>query len=219
MDQPPPVAGATQQSQKKPKGCFFWGITTLVIIVVCVGGCTAFLAYFVRSQVLRFTSTEQIAVKKYELKPGEYQALEKRFDEFSKAADKAEPARLEISEDDLNAFIAGNPDTKGASGKAHARIEGSEVLLDVSIPLDGIPTLGGRYFNGTLGVELGIVQGRLVVFPQTAIVNGEAVPEEVMQQFRKEDLFKNQRKSGPLAEFLEKAKTLEVRDGKIVLTR
>lgn len=221
QQQPPPIGGTprAQLPQRQSRGCFFWGFVILVIICISVGGCVALGAYFLRSQVLRFTSTEQIAVEKYTPRPGEYDAVRARLDEFAKTAEQSEASTLELSQDDLNAFIAGNPEMKTVADKVFARIEGNEVLLEASFPLDGIPTLGGRYFNGTLGVKLAVVEGRLVVFPETAIVNGEAVPETYMKQVRQQDLFGNQRQSGDMPEFLKNAKSLEVRDGKIVLTR
>ncbi len=221
MPLPPAGEGArAYQEPKKKKGCFFYGCLSLFVIAGLGGGIVAFGIYYARNQILKFTSTEPIAVQSYELKPGEYESLQQKVKDFSQAADKGESGKLEISGDDLNAFLAGSSETKSLVGKVHARIEGDQVLLDASFSLDDIPTLGGRYFNGTIGLKPTVVDHRLIVFPETATVNGEKLPERIMEQARNQDLLKNQRnQKGGLVEFLQKAKSLEVRDGKLLLSR
>lgn len=201
------------------RGCFFWGCLTLVLLGIAVGGCTGFFAYVLYKGALDATSTTPVPVEVYTLKPGEAEDLAKRLAEFERAAGAGGPAELELSADDLNAYIASNQELQGWAGKAYLRIEGDQVFMDVSLPLEDVPFLSGRYFNGKLGVKLGLVDGRLIAFPESAIVNDKPVNEDLMKQVREQDILKATRREGGIADFRTKANSLEVRDGRIVLRR
>ena len=219
-----PVEGLVGSEPMAPtvqtrRGCFFWGCLTLVLLGVIVGGCTGIAAYFLYKAAIDATSTTPVPVEVYTLKPGEAEDLTKRLAEFERAAGAGGPATLELSQDDLNAYVSSNDELKNWAGKAYLRVEGDQVFMDVSVPLDDVPFLSGRYFNGVLGVKLGLVGGRLIAFPETAIVNGKPVPDDLMKQFREQDILKTTRRRGGIADFNTKANSLEVRDGKIILRR
>ncbi|MBI4601022.1 MAG: hypothetical protein HY721_03590 [Planctomycetes bacterium] len=217
-----PAPPAPQHPQRQGKGCFFWGCMSLCIAIGAFGGCVALGSLWIYWQVRDFTSDEPAEIPVREPGPGEYQALEGRMQAFEKAAEA--DAELEVSADDLNLLLAGDRDLKRFARHAHVRIEGDQVLLEVSIPLDEVAppakkVLPGRYFNGTVGVKLGLEAGRLTGRVEQASVKGKPLPARLLDAVRKEDVFRDARLPRRLESFLERAKSLEVREGKVVLRR
>jgi hypothetical protein len=160
------------------KGCLILVIFFIVLAIAFVGG--SYLAirylrreYFPRTHVQLSTSmaTEQ-----------EQETVRARWDAFEKTARAGEPARIELTADDLNALIDSEPKLRG---KAHVSIDNNVGHLQVSIPLANVRWLRGHYVNAECTVQ-SAVGGR----PDDAritriVVNGRSVGEEVLRwQYR-----------------------------------
>lgn len=75
---------------------------------------------------------------------------QQRWKAFQKAARRGEHARIELTADDINTLIS---DDHNARGKAFVRINDNVGRVSVSIPLDGIVFMSGRYMNGEATVR------------------------------------------------------------------
>ncbi len=75
-------------------------------------------------------------------------------------------------------------------GKFYVSLEGDQLKGEVSVPLRdmGLTMFKGRYLNGSATFNLSFQNGALSVTPQTIIVKGKPVPEEYMQEIRKQNL-------------------------------
>ena len=170
-----------------------------------MGGCTVLVFY-------RLTSPTPQAIPVETVAPGEKQQIEDRLNAFARPEAEESHARIELTAHDLNALIAKEPDLQG---KAHLRIEGDQVLLDFSVPLERV----GRYVNGSGAVKLRLQDGRFEgISIENATVNGTPLPEGLTKALS-EGLMKglnDPRRENPLK---GKIRSLEVRDGKIILTR
>lgn len=212
-----PVEGM-MEPQPKRRGCLFWGCLVLLIVFLAIGSCIGIVYYRLRDS---WTSPEPVPIPRYTLKPGEYEKVEKKLAAFGQAAEEVKPATLELSADELNALIAGKENLKKLNGKVAVKIEGDKVLLDASIPLDEapLPFLKGRYFNGTLATKLSLKDGSLMLSPESATVKDKAVPKEFLDQIRTMDLLHQGAGGETKLDFLEKVKTVEIRDGKVIVGR
>ena len=73
-----------------------------------------------------------------------------RWDEFQRAARRGEKVHIELTANDINTLLADDARTRG---KAFVRIDGSVGRVTVSIPLDGLALMSGRYLNGEATVR------------------------------------------------------------------
>ncbi|HEX8280360.1 MAG TPA: hypothetical protein VF551_03200 [Chthoniobacterales bacterium] len=78
------------------------------------------------------------------------EAVERRWKAFERAARRGERARIELTDDEINALLTNDPDLRG---KALVDIRGNVGHVRVSIPLDKLVFMGGRYLNGEATVE------------------------------------------------------------------
>jgi hypothetical protein len=191
-----------------------------VLVLVIAGGCLALTTWFLYRELYHFTSETPVELSVREVKPGEYEELEKKLDQFHQGPDAT--SEITLTADDLNLFMAGNPDHSRFAKYTHVDIVQDTVVLEVSIPLDDVHQLAkrilpGRYFNGSVGVNVSLVGGQLVGFVSSATVKGEPVPDTLLAGLKGENIFKRTRFSPKLQEFLSRARSLEVRDGKVII--
>jgi hypothetical protein len=209
-----PAREAASEPAPKSRGCLFWGCLTVVVLFLSMAGCVGVGLYMMRQ---RFTSPTPEPVPQYQAKPGEYQEVQERITSFNQNSKEGKPARLELTADDLNALISQDPRWKAIRGNAFVRIAGDSLLLDVSMPLDRVPGFRGRYLNGSLGIRPQLADGRLRLYVESAKANDRPLQGPALEALRQRDLLEDT-KDPRVLDFARKAKTLEVRDGKLILT-
>lgn len=73
-----------------------------------------------------------------------------RWRAFEKAAKHDQQAHIELTADDINSLIASDPKLRG---KAFVTIANNSARVKVSVPLDDVFMMKGRYLNGEASVE------------------------------------------------------------------
>jgi hypothetical protein len=165
---------------------------------------------------IRYLKTEYLPRNRTELPAAtpteqEQQAAMAKWEAFDRRARAHESARVELTGDELNALIAVEPMLRG---KAHVTLEGDIARLKVSIPLTNMRWLDGHYMNGECTVQSGMTGEPSELRVTNIVVNDRPVPDEVLQM-----------QYGPwsIRRFFndwsaeENLKTLEIRDGRLVL--
>jgi hypothetical protein len=203
IEPPPPQKGM---------GCFAKGCLILVIffvVLLCAFIAGSFLAArYLRSHYFPITSIELPAAAPTEQ---EEQAVRAKWQTFDTHARAHEPARIELSADELNALIACEPELRG---KAHVTIEDNVARLKVSIPLDEVFWLRGHYINGECTVQSSVSGHPGDIQIRSVIVNGRPVAEEALQWQYGPWSVRRYINDWSTAKNL---KTFEIRDGKVIL--
>ena len=91
---------------------------------------------------------------------------------FQRAAKRGEAVRIELSDAEINGLIAGSND---ARGKVFVAINNDVGRVQVSLPLQGVPTMSGRYLNGELTVESSPDGDPAKVRVSSILLNGQPV--------------------------------------------
>lgn len=91
---------------------------------------------------------------------------------FQRAAKRGEAVRIELSDAEINGLIAGSND---ARGKVFVAINNDVGRVQVSLPLQGVPTMSGRYLNGELTVESSPDGDPAKVRVSNILLNGQPV--------------------------------------------
>jgi hypothetical protein len=203
IEPPPPQKGMGCFA----KGCLILVIFFVLLLLAFIGG--GFLA-------MRYLRTEYFPKTGIELPTAtpaeqEEQAVRARWQTFDTHARAHEPARIELSADDVNALIASEPQLRG---KAHVSIEDNVARLQISIPLDTVWWLHGHYMNGECTVQSSVSGHPGDVRLTSVIVNGRPVADEALQW-----------QHGPwsVRRYIndwatdKNLKTFEIRDGKVIL--
>ncbi|MBA3273441.1 MAG: hypothetical protein H0T11_06165 [Chthoniobacterales bacterium] len=108
-----------------------------------------------------------------------YAKVRSRWRAFEKAAKRNQPTRIALTEGDINALFAGDPKLRG---KANVAVANNSARVKVSVPLDDIFMMKGRYLNGEATVEPSPDGDPRKVRISNVILGEQAVPEAVLDR-------------------------------------
>jgi hypothetical protein len=203
IEPPPPQRGMGCFA----KGCLILVVFLIVLAIAFVGGSYLAIRYL-RSEYFPTTNMQLSTSMATEQ---EQETVRTRWDAFEKAARAGQPARIELTADDLNALIDSEPKLRG---KAHVSIDNNVGHLQVSIPLAEARWLRGHYINAECTVQSAADGTPADARITRIIVNGRSVGEEVLRwQYRSWSLrryMSDWSNDNNLERF-------EIEDGKVVL--
>ena len=174
IEPPPPQKGM---------GCFAKGclilIAFFVLLAIAFVGGTYLAMRYLRSE---YFSTTQMQLPRPAASEQAQAAARARWDAFELAARAHQPARIELTADDINALIASEPKLRG---RADVSIEENIGHLRVSMPLDELRWLRGHYLNAECTVQSGAGGDPAAARITGIIVNGQPVGDDVLRwQYR-----------------------------------
>ena len=216
IEPPPP--------QQKGIGCFARGCLILVVFaVVLILACCAGLYWGYRhhSAVVRgvywLTKTHAISnspspVPQYAASDAEIQTVNERWQDFKKAVSGRQPAEIELTANDINSLIAGQPAID--VGLWVVSIEGNRLRVQTSVPLNEFVGQGGYYLNGDIIVQSDAAASIANSRVGGITVNGQPVPHDFLDwKYR----------SRPLRDYLAEytnaydVGAIQIRDDKVIL--
>ena len=203
IEPPPPQRGMGCFA----KGCLILVVFVIVLVIAFVGGSYVAIRYL-RSEYFPMTHVQLSTSMATEQ---EQETVRARWDAFEKAAHAGEPARIELTTDDLNALIDSEPNLRG---KAHVSIDNDVGHLQVSIPLADVRWLRGHYINAECTVQSAAGGSPADARITRIVVNGRSVREEVLRwQYRSWSL------RGYMSDWSNNnnLERFEIEDGKVVL--
>jgi len=156
------------------KGCLILVVFGFLLCLAFVAG-TYYAAKFVRTE---YFSTEHTLLPISHASVDEENAVRARWNAFDKAARAHEPARIELTADDINALIATDPKVRG---DAYVSIEENTARLQVSIPIGRNWWMPGRYLNAQCTVESASSGKPEDARITSIVVNGRPVGEEFLR--------------------------------------
>lgn len=212
--EPPRVAAS---GKPFPWGCLLGGCFTASVLVVGLLVVVGFGTYrFYKQQVAQYTSEQSRQIPTVEVSPAEMKEIESRVETFQKKVEQGEAREpLVLTAKELNAMINQQEQLRG---KVYVTIKDDLIQAEVSFPTDALPGAQGRYFNASASVNASLENGVLVVNLDSAEVKGQAVPEAIMDQIRKENLAKDMNKNPEFVKSLKKFERLVIEGDKVILT-
>ncbi len=205
------------REKRFPWGCLLGGCLGVFLLMLIGVGAAGWAGYsFYRAQLEKYTSPEPVVLPVVQMSDEEIAAIEKRVEDFQLQVDSGQaPEQLILTADDINALISKEEELRG---KVLVDVEDGELSAEVSFPMDGLPGGKGRYFNGSVSADVALKDGILIVTLADASVNGNPVPEEIMQAMRRENLAKDMYKDPKFAKKLGRFESIVIDEDRIVLT-
>jgi len=190
----PRFAIEDEPPQQRGRGCFFYGCLTLVVLSV-VGLVLTFLAFraltgFLRGKIDQYTADAPAQLPPLNVPADDRKTIVDRVAEYRKLVEgnetlTDEQRTLELTADEINVLIEDEPDLKG---RARVEINGDKLQAAISIPLNDIPLMGGRYLNGRATIVPRAVRGELQIRLIDVEVKGQRLPQELQDALQKESI-------------------------------
>ncbi len=211
----------TDQGAAKPRrGWLFYGclsgIACLLIIL------TAFLLglYQLKRMLNYYTDSHPVPLPSVHLTAEEVEQLKQRVENFQDAVRSGRPTPpLQLSSDEINAYIETDPNFARVKGKLYVTIEGDRLKGQVSLPLDdlGWRIFRGRYLNGSGIFALGVHSGQLVLTAESLVVKGKPLPGVYMDKIRSQNLAEGLNNNPRASVGLNHLQEIRISDGKVVV--
>src|ERR1700747_1472424 len=128
------------------KGCLILFVFFILLALAFLAG-TYYAARYLRTEYFS-TAHEQLPISQATIE--EENKVRARWDAFEKAARAHEPARIELTADDLNALIATD---RRLRSDAYVTLEDDTARLQVSIPIGRSWWMPGRFLNAQCSVQ------------------------------------------------------------------
>lgn len=138
---------------RKGMGCFAKGclilfaFTALLIVALVAGG-----VFAVRKVKTEFLPGEPLPMPPVQYVESEIRSADERWDTFVDTSEAGQPARIELTEKEVNDLLAADPDTRG---RFYVTLSENTGKLQISIPLKDVPFLNDRYLNAAAVVAAG----------------------------------------------------------------
>jgi hypothetical protein len=205
-----------QQPIKRRRGCLFYGcLTSCILVLVVLAG--LILGYL---KILNAFDTKPAALPTVDMSDADMQQVRQRVDSFRndvRSAHQTQP--LSLTANEINALIATDPNLKALKGRVYVDIEGSQVKGQISVPTSdvGLGFFKHRYINGSGAFNIALTNGTLFLSLQSLANKGQPIPEKYMQLIRAKNLAQGINDDPKASAGLNKLKSIEVKDGKIVI--
>lgn len=140
------------------RGCLFFSVVLFVFVGFCGWG-----AYSTYKNLYALTSDGPLPVPAYEGTAGP--SVEARLNAFAQALESKKTATLRLDVDDMNALVLVDPAFSALKNRVYFGIEKDRLTAQMSIPLDQMRGLKGRWFNGKITFEPKMENGHLSLIP------------------------------------------------------
>lgn len=215
------MTNPAEPNVKGRRGCLFYGLLIFAVVLLLILAGALVGVYYAKKMVRDFTEEQARPLPEVQMPPAEYQALQRRIDEFRKNVRGGLPAEpLTLGREEINALIENDPDFAALKDKLYLdAIEGDQLKGQLSVPMEqlNLPLFKGRHLNADVTFRLSLNNGILRLTPQDISVKGAPVPDVYMDTLRKQNLARPINSDPRASVALDKLDGVRVENGKLVV--
>jgi hypothetical protein len=226
---PPPV-----RPKKKGMGCLGCGCLILALLVLLVLGLVAGASYLGYRNVLNLTSTTPSALPAVASTDDLYNSAKQKIADFDHDVKNHQAATVQLSPDEINALIARDPTVQKYNIRSYVSFTSDQGRVQMSLPTELLSSgiVRGRYVN--LDTSFGInfdPPTRSIILNFHTLQLGDKVlmsPDAPSSSFNtsftnaftpafNQSFNKGVRQNPDGAALLNQAKSIEIKDGELVI--
>lgn len=199
----------------KRRGCFFYGCSSIVVLVLA---CTAILVFL----VYLLLSRKQMEMPPVAVESGEYEDIKARVESFAQALDQGRPAILRLTAKDLNVLVQFDPRLAEYKDRVRILIEDGKLAGYVSFPADMFQTLlkwasRSMFLNAKATFSIGTLRGTPYAHLAALEIKGKPLPTVVLRGIQAENLLEPLLRRPEVQVRAMKVTAIRVEDDAVVL--
>ncbi len=200
----------------------YWvgGCLSAIILLAAIAGAAYYFILQASDELVEtYTSPEPRDFARVEEGRDEALSVIDRFRDFAIALERGEETgSFSLSADDINALLEFEDLLREFHGMARVDIRDDRLLAEISVPLDLFnERFEGRYLNSTGELSVEMKDDRIEVTIDRLEVGGQNIPEEFMNEIRKNNLVETLLQDPSLDRFMGLVKSVKVEDGRVVI--
>jgi len=226
---PPPV-----QKKKSGLGCLGCGCLVVALLALLFFGLLGGVGYYGYHKILGLTSATPADIPSFTASDDVYNAAQQKIAAFDHDVKNHQAATIQLSADEINALVGHNPDVVKNNIRSFVSFTSNEGRVQATFPTDKLSDgfIKDRYFNFDTSFQLGFdSQTKRVIVTPDALKFGNRVllgpgaagtsfNQSFMNSFTpsfNQSFNDGLRKNPDIAAMLDQAKTIEIKDGELVI--
>ena len=207
-----------QQSSTKSKHkklLLFCGIFLGVIILV-VAGVFLYSTHAIRKFKKEYTEDKPVEIHHDPITKTQQTKLSTKYNSVKDVIKNHKKTELQFTSEEFSQMLAYSPETKKYASQSKFWLEGDKIKADLSISLNAVPQMQGRYLNGLFTFSVAVQDGKMRLHVDECLVKGRPINPTYMKLLNSQDLkgLLSQHSGTNWHEFIE---SVEVKDGKLTI--
>ena len=209
----------TQQPSKKStlkKILIICGIILGVIILV-VAGVFLYSTHAIRKFKKEYTEDKPVEIQHEPITKKQQTQLATKYNTVKDVVKNHKKTELQFTSEEFSQMLAYSPETKRYANQSRFWLEGDKIKADLSISLDRIPQMRGRYLNGLFTFSVEVQDGNIRYHVDECLVKGQPVNPmylKLLNSQNVENILMQHSRTSNWNEFIE---SVEVKDGKLTI--
>ncbi len=194
-------------------------LSVLILLTVFAGAAYFFLDRTSTELVESYTSSTPLDFARKGVSREKAESAVERFKDFILALEQGEDTGdFSLTAEDINALLQYEDWFHRLRGMAHVTIREDLLRAEISVPLGMFnDRFEGRYLNGTGELAIEMKDERLHVTIDRLEVSGRNLPDEFMNEIRKNNLIEALYEEPSLENFFRFVKAVRIEDGRLVI--
>lgn len=215
-------------SERRSRGCFFYGCLTLVLVFLGLVVGTYFgTRYAVKKLVATYTEAAPAEVPSIGLTDAD---VARRADELRTQFQRGGADQIALEATDLNVLLRQNPQAmKVLSNRIHFALETNLVKATVSLPLDEFkpwqqattrllaPSLKNRYLNASVYFAPVFTNAELQIELKDVRVHGMSLPVEFTSKLSLNEATRDANSNPAVRQVLDRVEGVAIENGQLIL--
>ncbi len=186
------------------------------IIIVLVGGILLYSGHAIRKFKKEYTEDKPVEIQHEPITKKQQTQLTNKYQTVKEVLKTHKKTELQFTSDEFSQILAYSPETKRFAHQSKFWLEGDKIKADLSIPLNAIPQMQGRYLNGLFTISVTVQEGKIHYHVDECLVKGHPIDPTYIKLLNTQDIDEilSQRSGKNWREFIE---SVEIKDSKLTI--
>jgi hypothetical protein len=221
---PPPQP--PKKTNKAGWGCLGCGCVLVLVVFLLFGGLMGGGIYMVGKGLNVMSSASPAAIPPFTGGEDVYDGAQKKITQFNQDLSASKTSTLTLSSDEVNAVLDHNVDLKKSQAELLITLTGDQARVQTSVASNKVPganfVVKDRYFNldGTTGLSFDAETKQIVFEFRKLQVGAVPIPANALPTYQtlcSQILNQKLRENAALANVLQNAKDVSIKDGQFVI--
>ena len=204
---------SSDRQAKARKLLWYLGIPVGILFVALIGT-LLYYWYAIHRFKVDYTEEKPVVIE-HEAVPQKQQSnLNTKYNSLKDVLTHHKATEMEFTSQEFSQLMAFAPETKTIADKAKFWLEGNRIKAELSLPLNGVPQMQGRYLNGLFTFNIAVKNQKMSLHVDDCQVKGRPINPKYLKLLNSQNLEQllAQHSGVNWSNFIE---NLEVADGKL----
>lgn len=186
------------------------------IIILLVAGVLLYSGHAIRKFKNEYTEDKPAVIQHEPITKTQQTKLTNKYQTIKDILKTHKKTELQFTSEEFSQMLAYSPETKRFANQSKFWLEGDKIMADLSIPLNTIPHMQGRYLNGLFTISVAVQDGKIHYHVDECKAKGHPIDPTYMKILNSQDIdaIFSQRSGRNWRDFIE---SVEVKDSKLTI--